>query len=152
MDTTLPSSEPPHHLFNDIIYSVDNISDDNAKTISNYADIIFHNDGYHLHRGTGDAKHLQHCWETSTSLPIKWYYLLAVVFRRCFLDILTALMTGIFERRWNSEWMIVFLIITLQLNKGVSSAKDICYQIQNRMEPWDIGDTETTNREKQLSL
>ena len=57
-----------------------------------------------------------------------------------FRNVLTTFMTGIVDRRWNSEHLVVYPIIILQRKKGLVSAQCILWRIRHRLDLWDQGE------------
>ena len=58
---------------------------------------------------------------------------------RLFVRELAAELSGVTERRWNSERFIVFQAVILQRSAEVKQAKDIRERIQWRMKEWKAG-------------
>ena len=99
---------PPQYVYDDPLYSDDEISEADVKLTSYYGDIVHQNDGYRLHGGIDDNKYWQRHWTDLPILPSQRYDLPMGVVRWRFLDILTTLMTGVVERGWNSKRLICF--------------------------------------------
>ena len=95
------------------------------KTISAFGCIILRNNIFHIHGGTANNKKWYHHWKTLTALPIQSYDLPLGMGGKYFLDILTALTTGIDYCSWKLERFDIFLIAIIQFNKVVESIKDV---------------------------
>ena len=114
------------------------ISKTGVKSIITHVDVVHQNDGSNIHGRIADGKHWRIHWETLTVLLRHRYNLISIVVGWHFLDIMNVIRNGIADCGWNSDWLILFLIVVIQHYNGAERLKDNLHWIQNNMGPWEI--------------
>lgn len=104
-----------------------------------FGDHVHQNDGKHLDGGILDDTQWQEWWSRLITLPPQRYAAPKGTVGKRFVEMLTKILEGVSDRKWNSEQFIVFQIVILQRTKGVSNLSDIRKRIVQRMDAWDNG-------------
>lgn len=104
-----------------------------------YGDHVHQNDGTHLDGGITDDATWQSYWRQLVVFPSHAYDVPNKSTGRRFVDMVANLLRGIKRRKWNSERLIVFIMVVLQRERGVTSTGAIRKRIETRMEAWKAG-------------
>jgi hypothetical protein len=101
-----------------------------------YGNHVHSNDGTHLTGGIIDNYVWQDYWRRLTVFPETFYNIPKGPTGKRFLGMLTKELSGIIDRKWNSERFIVFSIDILQRQPLVVRARDIKKRLEWRMDAW----------------
>ena len=119
-----------------------------------YGDHVHANDGCHLDGGVADDGMWQARWNRVLQHHPKNYSVPKGRVGNRFLTRLIAEFQGVRERAWNSERIIVFIVVVLRSSTAVKRARDVRKRIDMRLDLWDEGffdalvdDTEAEARE-----
>ena len=104
-----------------------------------YGDHVHANDGTHLDGGIQDDETWQRRWKRVVQTNPKHYSLPKGKVGRKWLTALIREFSGVRERLWNSEKVVVFLRVTLQTTPNVRKAKDNRSRISQRLQFWEQG-------------
>ena len=106
-----------------------------------YGDTIHQNDGRHLHGGIEEAMDAQHTqwFDRVVAHPHKLYFPPRCKVGKKFISLFAGLLRGVIDRRWNSEYPMVFAACILRRNPGTFKAAQIKKRISQRLELWEDG-------------
>jgi hypothetical protein len=99
-----------------------------------YGDHAHLNDGTHLTGDVADDLKWQKYWRRLVVLPETFYDLPKGKTGKRSLSMLTAELSGIRARKWNSKRFIILTIVILQKKSMVSRASDIKKRLEWRMD------------------
>ena len=101
-----------------------------------YGDHVHSNDGTHLDGGIAEDGAWQDRWLRLVQGTPALYEVPRGKVGRRFLTTLIFEFQGVRERRWNSERVITYIMVTLQRGTGVRRSADIRRRIDRRMDLW----------------
>ena len=99
-----------------------------------YRDWVHGNLGTHLDGGVADELAWQAWWRDLAVMPLSRYDAPSGKVGRRFVGMLGAEMQGVRDRRWNSEWFIVFQTVIQQRARHVTASHAIRRQIEKRLD------------------
>ena len=107
--------------------------------VSVYGEPILQDDASQLNGGIEDDKTWQNYWRQLIVYPTKAFDVPNKSTGKRFISNVAGILRDIKSRKCNSEKLIVYIIVTLQRERGVTSAGDINKRIANRMKAWSEG-------------
>ena len=114
------------------------------KLMEVYGDTVHLNDGRHLHGGIDaatDEKHIK-WFDLVVAHPHKLYFPPRCKVGKKFISMLAGLLRGVIDRRWNSEYPLIFAACILRRNQGTFKAAQIKKRIAQRLALWEEGRSE----------
>ena len=104
-----------------------------------YGDHIHDNDGTHLDGGVADDGVWQARWRRLVQVHPNNYSVPKGRVGSRFLTRLAAEFRGVRERKWNSERVVVFLLVVLRRTAIVKRARDVRRRVEMRLDLWEQG-------------
>jgi hypothetical protein len=104
-----------------------------------YGDHVHQNSGEHLDGGIIDDSKWQNFHRRLIVFHSSQYNAPSGAVGRRYVEKLSEIVEGIHSRKWNSETLMVFMMVILQRSKDVKSAKDIKRRLTRRMNDWESG-------------
>ena len=102
-------------------------------------DHVHNNNGTHIKGGIQDDKRWQVRWARLVQLHPSLYEAPKGKTGRRFLSLLVDEFKGVRNRIWNSEHVIVFMMVVLQRAEGVKKSAAIQKRLETRMDMWEAG-------------